>query len=198
KSEPEATKAERAARTLTAGQQILIRRLAARAAAWVRAGRRDDLEGIAAILGCLLRIVILGAGAAGAWWLLRRWPAALWIAVPLWCWAAIRAIPAEDEPEDEQSRATARDDVLALLHTLLGDRDAVHLSEVLKHLQEKGQGKDWKVSDLKARLERLGIPVAPKVKAGGKGPTRGVRKADLPPLSQPGTPEASPAPSTAV
>ncbi|MEU0634342.1 hypothetical protein [Streptomyces sp. NPDC005989] len=199
-SEPEATKQTRAARTLTAGQRFLIRRLAERAAEWVRAGRRDDLEGLAAILGCVLRLVLLGAGAYGAWWLVRRWPAILWAAVPLWCWAAIRAIPDEDEEEGdtESSPTTPRDAVLRLLYEALGDRPAMHLSEVLKHLQKHGHGKGWKVTDLRARLEALNIPVELKVKAGGKSPTRGIVKANLPPLPESSAQETSTTPSTAA
>ncbi|MFJ4852408.1 hypothetical protein [Streptomyces sp. NPDC088730] len=199
-TEPTGTAAQRRARTLIVGQRILIRRLAERAAAWVRAGRRDDLDGIAAILGCIFRLILLGAGAYGVWWLIRRWPALLWIAVPLWCWAAIRALGTggDEQAVDESPQPASRDAVVLLLHEVLGDRDAVHLSEVLTHLQSKGQGEGWKVADLRARLEALGIPVAPKVKSGGKGPTRGVRRADLPPLSQPEETEASPAPSTAA
>lgn len=197
-SEP--TKAQRTARTLTAGQRILFRRLAERAAAWVRAGRRDDLEGVAAILGCALRLVLLGAGAYGAWWLVRRWPVVLWAAVPLWCWAAIRAIPDEgDEPAPQTAPgAEPRDAVLRLLYDALGDRHAMHLSEVLQHLQSKGQGKGWKVQHLRARLEAVGIPIEMKLKLGRKGPTRGIVRADLPPLSQPTETDPSPAPSPAV
>lgn len=199
-TEPKATAMQRRARTLTAGQRILIRRLAERAAAWVRAGRRDDLDGIAAVLGCVLRLILLGAAGYGAWWLIRRWPVTLWAAVPLWCWAAIRAIPDEDDEQapEEPPQPAARDAVILLLHEVLGDRDAVHLSEVLQHLQSKGQGKGWKVQHLRARLEALQIPVALKVKVGRKGPTRGIVRADLPPLSQPQETEASPTPSTAV
>ncbi|MFB7007877.1 MULTISPECIES: hypothetical protein [unclassified Streptomyces] len=198
--ELETTKRTRTARTLTAGQRYLIRNLAERAAAWVRAGRRDDLEGVAAILGCVLRLVLLCAGAYGAWWLVRRWPAVLWAAVPLWCWAAIRSIPDEDEEEGdtEPSPTAPRDAVLRLLHDALGDRPAMHLSEVLKHLQEHGHGKGWKVTDLRARLEALDIPVELKVKAGGKSPTRGIVKANLPPLPTEEAPETSTAPSTAA
>lgn len=199
-TEPEATKRQRAARTLTTGQRLLIRNLADRAAAWVRAGRRDDLEGVAAILGCVLRLVLLGAWAYGMWWLLRRWPVVLWAAVPLWCWAAIRAIPDEDEEEGdiEPSPAAPRDAVLRLLYDALGDRPAMHLSELLKHLQEKGHGKGWKVADLRARLEALGIPIELKLKVGGKGPTRGVVKANLPPLPEVDAQKTSTAPSTAA
>ncbi|TXS36940.1 hypothetical protein [Streptomyces sp. OR43] len=199
-SQPKSAAVQRRARTLTAGQRVLVRRLAERAAAWVRAGRRDDLDGVAAILGCALRLVLLGAGAYGAWWLIRRWPVVLWAAVPLWCWAAIRAIPGKgDEEEPKQpAQLPSRDAVLLLLHEVLGDRDAVHLSEVLQHLQSKGQGKGWKVQHLRARLEALGIPVELKLKVGRKGPTRGILKAALPPLSQPRETGPSPTPSTAV
>ncbi|MGC5400197.1 hypothetical protein ACPXCP_31210 [Streptomyces sp. DT20] len=195
------TAMQRRARTLTAGQRILIRRLTERAAAWVRAGRREDLDGVAAILGCILRLVLLGAAGYGAWWLIRRWPVILWAAVPLWCWAAIRAIPAAEDEEQAPppaQEAEPRDAVVRLLHDALGDRPAMHLSEVLQHLQAKGQGEGWKVQDLRARLEALGIPIEMKLKLGRKGPTRGIVKADLPPLSQPEETEASPAPSTAA
>ncbi|MEU5716576.1 hypothetical protein AB0G71_12425 [Streptomyces sp. NPDC020403] len=94
------SKGQRAARTLTHGQRILLRRLAAHAADWIRAGRRDDLDGLAAILGCFLRLAVLGAGAYGVWLLVRRWPAVLWVVVPVWCWAAIRSIPHPVAKED--------------------------------------------------------------------------------------------------
>ncbi|MGC4946192.1 hypothetical protein ACLQ2N_08295 [Streptomyces sp. DT224] len=196
----EPTKAQRRARTLVAGQRILVRRLSTRATAWVRAGRRDDLDGVAAILGCILRVAILGGAAYGAWWLVRRWPVILWAAVPLWLWAAVRALD-HDEKEataEEPPPVATRDAVVQLLHEVLGDRPAVHLSEVLEHLQSKGQGKGWKVADLRARLEALGIPVELKVKVGRKGPTRGVLKAALPPLSQPEETEPSTTPSPTV
>lgn len=197
------TSMQRRARTLTHGQRLLVQRLTARAAAWVRAGRRTDLDGLAAILGCLLRLAALAAGAYGVWLLIRRWPAVLWVAVPLWCWAAIRAIPkAASEPAEEQPPTAEdgdpREAVLRLLYEALGDRPAMHLSEVLKHLQGKGHGTGWKVTDLRARLEALNIPVALKVKAGGKGPTRGIVRADLPPLPDEEPQETSTAPSTAA
>ncbi|WP_329592145.1 hypothetical protein OG195_27335 [Streptomyces sp. NBC_01362] len=178
----EPTKRTRAARTLTAGQRLLIRRLTERAAAWVRAGRRDDLDGVAAILGCVLRLVLLGAGAYGMWWLVRRWPTLLWAAVPLWCWAAIRAIPDEDEEEDSdptQSTEAQREQLHALVRNLIGDRPGVHLSTLLGHLQKHGQGEGWEVADLRARLPRLGIPVRRSVKV-ARRVAYGVHRDDLP------------------
>ena len=199
-TEPEPTKAQRAARTLTHGQRILVRRLADRAAAWVRAGRRDDLDGLAAILGCILRLVALTAGAYGVWLLVRRWPNVLWVAVPLWCWAAVRALPKEESEQAPQTEPETepREAVLRLLYDALGDRPAMHLSEVLQYLQKQGHGEDLKVTSLRKRLEALHIPVELKLKVGGKGPTRGIVRADLPPLPDHQETEASPASSTAA
>ncbi|AWL39683.1 MULTISPECIES: hypothetical protein [unclassified Streptomyces] len=179
------TKAHRGARTLTAGQRILVHRLTARAANWVRAGRRDDLHGIAAILGCILRLAILAAGAYGVWLLLRRWPSALWVLVPLWCWAAVRALPtaapesAEEGPLPAEDTAAQREQLLDLIRTLIGDRPGVHLAVLLKHLQDHGQWEHREVADLRAHLVALQVPVRRSVKVAGKVAS-GVHRDDLP------------------
>ncbi|WP_405391074.1 hypothetical protein OG596_26400 [Streptomyces sp. NBC_01102] len=178
----EPTKAQRAARTLTAGQRILVRRLADHAAAWVRAGRRDDLDGLAAILGCVLRLVVLTAGAYGVWLLVRRWPNILWVAVPLWCWAAVRAIPDEGEEEETEAPETTeaqREHLLALVRDLIGDRPGVHLATLLDHLQKHGQGEGWSIATLRTRLPLLGVPVRKSVKVARKV-AYGVHRDDLP------------------
>ncbi|MFE9300545.1 hypothetical protein [Streptomyces sp. NPDC006856] len=181
----EPTAMQRSARTLTHGQRLLLRRIATRAAAWVRAGRRDDLTGLAAILGCILRAVLLAAGAYGAWWAIRRWPAVLWLLVPLWCWAAIRSIPkaapeapAEDPPAVEET-AAQREQLLDLIRTLVGDRPGVHLSTLLDHLQKHGQAEGWEVGDLKDRLTALQVPVRKSVKV-ARRVAYGVHRDDLP------------------
>ncbi|MFE7624641.1 hypothetical protein [Streptomyces sp. NPDC057509] len=175
------TKAQRSARTLIAGQRILTRRLTTRATAWVRAGRRTDLDGVAAILGCILRAVILGGAAYGAWWLVRRWPITLWAAVPLWLWAAIRAIPkdAPEAAEPDTPEPAPVEPLLDLLRAFIGIRTGVHLSTLLTHLQKHGQGEGWTVSDLKARLEACGVPVRRSVKVDGRV-ANGVHRDDVP------------------
>ncbi|MEU3976874.1 hypothetical protein [Streptomyces bacillaris] len=179
------TAMQRGARTLTHGQRLLIRRLTDRATAWIRAGRRDDLQGVAAILGCIVRAAILLAGAYGAWLLLRRWPALLWAAVPLWCWAAIRTLPKTETAADEEQPPAApdpdaqREQLLDLTRTLIGDRPGVHLAVLLQHLQEHGQAKGWEVADLRARLTALQVPVRRSVKVAGKVAV-GVHRDDLP------------------
>ncbi|MGW4040454.1 hypothetical protein ACWEIM_29965 [Streptomyces sp. NPDC004778] len=189
----EPTAMQRKARTLTHGQRLLLRRLGHRAAAWVRAGRRDDLHGLAAILGCILRAVLLAAGVYGAWLLIRRWPAVLWPLVPLWCWAAIRAIPkatpepAEGEPPTAEDTAAQREQLLNLIRTLIGDRPGVHLAVLLKHLQDHGQWEGREVADLRAHLTALQVPVRRSVKVAGRV-AYGVHRDDLP---QPSPTEAT-------
>ncbi|WP_051765134.1 hypothetical protein [Streptomyces sp. NRRL F-5135] len=191
----------------TTGTGILLRLLGARIAAWIRAGRRDDLTGLAAALGPLLRLLLVALGAALLWWQIRLRPWLLWILVPLWAWLAVRAQDrameaAEEQPEDDEpaapDAAVARDAAVALLLEVCGDRDAVHLSTVLQHLQEGGHWKNRRVTDLKTRLDRLGIPVEDKIKAGGKSPKRGVRREALLALSPSSVPDSSTAPSTAA
>ncbi|WP_019328821.1 hypothetical protein [Streptomyces sp. TOR3209] len=184
---------------LAAGSTTTAHRLAARTAAWVRRGRRDDLTGWRAALGCWLRLALLTLGGYLLWRLVRAVPNLLWLLTGTWLiasWRAGRKAPApaaEDAPAEPDVES-----VRALLLEAMGDADAVHLRTVLAHLQERGQGKGWTVADLRARLEALHIPVQPKVKVpGSKSPTRGVRRADLAP-SPAAAQEASPASSTAA
>ncbi|MFE3371205.1 hypothetical protein ACFXOK_16585 [Streptomyces sp. NPDC059173] len=191
------------AQRLTVGSHALIARIGHRTAAWIRAGRRDDLTGLAAALGCIARAVLVAAGAYLLWRVIRAAPALLWALVPAWCWAALRAAPrtaAEPAPGEapEEPEPDPRDAVLRLLYEALGDRPSMYLSDLLQHLQEKGQGKGWSVADLRARLEALGIPVEMRLKTGGRGASRGVVRAQLPPLPDPNQQETSPAASPAA
>ncbi|MEU2801485.1 hypothetical protein [Streptomyces sp. NPDC007117] len=191
------------AQRLTAGSHTLITCIGNRTATWIRAGRRDDLTGLAAALGCIARAVLVAAGAYLLWRIIRAAPALLWALVPAWCWAALRAAPrtaAEPAPEEapEEPEPDPRDTVLRLLYEALGDRPSIYLSDLLKHLQKKGQGTGWSVADLRARLEALGIPVEMRLKTGGRGASRGIVRAQLPPLPDLGPQEASPAASPAV
>jgi hypothetical protein len=149
---------------------------------WVRAGRRDDLHGWRAALGPLLRLVVLGALAYALYALLRALPWLLWLLTAWWLRAAWKAAAqAPTEAPAEAAPVPDREAVVALLLEAMGDAPAVHLRTVLAHLQQKGHWEGRSVSDLRANLERLGIPVHPKVKAPGGGPTRGVRRVDLAP-----------------
>lgn len=162
---------------LAAGCEIVARQRSEALAAWVQAGRRDDLAGWKAALGPVVRLVLLAAAASALLAAVRAVPWLMWLLAGWWLRAAWRATrtPAEDvdEPPVDELAEPDVEPVLALLFEVLGDRDRVHLSTVLAHLHEKGQCEGWKVADLRARLDALGIPVEPKVKIGGV-PTRGV------------------------
>ncbi|MEU8316677.1 hypothetical protein [Micromonospora sp. NPDC049033] len=117
----------------------------------------------------------------------------MWLLTGLWLTAAWRTgRDATEEPAEHHTAEPDTDAVVRLLRDLLAGAPAVHLSTALTHLQKHGHGEGWKVTDLRARLEALGIPVHPKVKVGGI-PTRGVRATDLdrvfptqaPPAEQP-------------
>ncbi|GHI91292.1 hypothetical protein [Streptomyces olivaceus] len=189
----------RPAGRIASGSATVARRLAAGAAAWVRRGRRDDLTGMKATLGCWLRLALLALGGYLLWRLVRAFPNLLWPLTAGWLIASWRAGKKAPAPAtDEAPPAPDVDAVRTLLLEAMGEADAVHLRTALAHLQEKGHGKGWKVADLRARLEALGIPTDPKVKApGSKSPTRGVRRSVLAPPPDAGR-EASTTSSTAA
>jgi hypothetical protein len=179
------TRIAAAADRLAAGSVVLARRIGTGACAWCARARRDDLTGLRAILGNLLRAGLLVLGAYTLARVVRAVPALMWVLTAGWTVAAWRAgrpaaAPA-DTPAEEPAQRPDGTAIRALLLELMGEASAVHLSTVLAHLQERGHGEGWTVADLRARLEALGIPVHPKVKAGGRGPTRGVRREDLTP-----------------
>ncbi|MEV6074937.1 hypothetical protein AB0L80_07500 [Streptomyces sp. NPDC052069] len=180
----EPTAMQRHARTLTHGQRLLLRRLTARAAAWVRAGRRDDLDGVAAILGCVVRLAVLAAGAYGTWLLIRRWPAVLWFAVPVWCWAAIRAIPQEtaEQPgeDDEDSGSASAAEQGPPLPTLQEVRDAVsRVGTPHAHLAVLAEALGTTTDRVREVLAEHHIPVEP-VRMRGRGTSTGVKAGRFP------------------
>lgn len=194
-----------AADRITRGTGIVYRRRADALTAWVRAGRRTDLTGWRAALGPLVRLAMLGAAAAVLYGVVRAVPWLMWLLTGAWLRAAWKAgtPPAQEAPEvveeppAEPRADPGREAVLTLLHEVIGDRRGAHLSEVLAHLQKEGHAPGWTVTDLRARLQALNIPIDPKLKLRGV-PTRGVRRDALEALSPTDTPSASPAPSTAA
>lgn len=195
-----------AADRLARGSRAVWDRRADALTGWVRAGRRDDLDGWRASLGPLVRFVILCALAYAGWAVLRAVPLLMWLLAGWWVgasWKAGKPAPqrvpesASETPAPVASGEAVRD----LLLTLMGTGSAVHLSTVLKHLQQRPDTAaltaSWEIADLRARLEALGIPVHLKVKAHGKGATRGVRRVDLAP-SPPAAEESSTGSSTAA
>lgn len=184
---------------ISVGSAIVARRLGNRVAAWCARGRREDLAGWRAALGVVVRLLLLLFGLYLLARVVRALPALMWLLSSWWTVAAWRAGKHAPAPAAaEGSPAPDVEAVRALLLEAMGEADAVHLSTVLSYLQERGHGEGWRVADLRARLEALGIPVQPKVKVpGSKSPTRGVRRADLTPSPAPAE-ETSTAPSTAA
>ncbi|WP_216588574.1 hypothetical protein [Streptomyces brasiliscabiei] len=188
---------------LTAGSGTLARRLGSRAASWVARGRRDDLSGWRAVLGCWLRLVLLGFGLYALCRLVRAVPNLMWMLTGWWTIASWRAgkpaAKATPKTVEQASEGTVEaldvEAVRALLLQLMGAGSAVHLRTVLAHLQKHpptaALTASWTIADLRARLRALDIPVHPKVRAPGGGPTRGVRREDLAP-----SPTTSGEPST--
>lgn len=174
------TRLQDLARRLWDGSGIQARRLAEAVTAWIRKGRRDDLSGVAAVLGCILRALLVLVGLWLLWRLIRAMPALLWLIVPVWCWKAVRAAPPSEAPAEEPDlpEDNAEDHLRAMLSDLIGDRPGVHLSTVLDHLQKQGQGEGWEVADLRARLEALGVPVRRSVKV-ARRVAYGVHRDDL-------------------
>lgn len=199
----------RTADRLTTGTGTLTRRLLTGAAAWCAHGRREDLTGWKATLGIIARVLLLTLGAYVLARIVRTLPALMWLLSSAWTLAAWRAgkPPAKDTeetpaeaPADAPPTATG-EALRELLLDLMGDGSAVHLSTVLDHLQQRPDTAaltaSWQLPDLRARLEAQNIPVHPKVKAGRRGPTRGVRRVDLTPSPAAGQ-ETSTTASTAA
>ncbi|MFF1402738.1 hypothetical protein [Streptomyces sp. NPDC058294] len=193
----------RPATRLATGSRILLHRLAARLTAWVARGRRHDLTGWRAALGCWLRIVLAIFGGYLLWRILRALPALLWLLSTAWTLAAWRAGKAPAQAAEEEHEETSaeqlvdapRGDVRAAtlewVWQQVGDRQGVHLRDLLAHAQTHGMFEGMEVAVFRAHLERWGIPVRARVRVRGQGVTVGIHRDDLQGLTSP-SPEAAP------
>ncbi|MEU7044954.1 hypothetical protein AB0A77_28400 [Streptomyces varsoviensis] len=167
---------------LSAGSEFLGRRIATGAAAWCRRAHRDDLTGWRAGLGPALRVALLVAAAYFLARLIRAVPVLLWLIVPGWCVAAWRAAPAADTHEvpvtgpAEVAQGAADEAFRALVRDAIGDRQGVHLRDLLALIQRDGHHPRWEVGDVRAVCERLGIPVQRRVRVRGRGVTVGIHR----------------------
>ncbi|MFF3151833.1 hypothetical protein [Streptomyces sp. NPDC057910] len=194
----------RAVTRLATGATLLGRRLVDRASAWVRAGRRDDLTGWQASLGCWVRLALLFAGLWIVWRIIRAAPALLWgiaPAVGIAAWRAGRpprkpAAPAAaaaevPEPVEEQPVSTLSDaEFIDLVRRAIGPRSGVHLA-VLPELLGELTGEAWSAARVRASLAAAGVPVAGSVRMRGRRVSTGVRL-DALPCPSPPTPVAPP------
>jgi hypothetical protein len=111
-----------------------------------------------------------------------------------WCVAAWSIAPPADLPEsveaaEEEAPTEDPQDVYAAtlewIWRQVGDRQGVHLRDLLEHAQAHGMFEGLDVSELRAHLERWGIPVRNRVRVRGLGVTVGVHRDDLPTPSEP-------------
>ncbi|MFD7016102.1 hypothetical protein [Streptomyces sp. NPDC059928] len=181
----------RAASRLANGATVLARRLVDRASAWVRAGRREDLTGWQASIGCWVRLALLIAGLWILWRIVRAAPALLWGIAPVLGIAAWRAgrpprkpaAPAAaevPEPVEEQPVSTVSDaEFVELVRRCIGPRSGVHLA-VLPELLSQFTGEAWSAARVRASLAAAGVAVSGSVRMGSRGVSTGVRLDALP------------------
>ncbi|MFD3352754.1 hypothetical protein [Streptomyces fradiae] len=188
------TALQTAAARLTTGTQHLTRRLGERATAWVRAGRRDDLEGWRAALGCIVRAALLAGGLWLLWRTVRAAPALMLLLVPAGLLAAWRAghphkagetlapAPPADTPAPTGEGPAAGltvDQIRTLLHTAFGTDDQAHITALADRLTE-ATGRAWTAADIRAAAEAAGARVERGVRMPGRSPSTGIRRHTLP------------------
>lgn len=184
------------------GAERVWRRFADGLTAWVRAGRREDLEGWRATLGPLVRLVLVGAAGYVVWLVVRRLPWLLWLLLAAFvgaAWKATHTRRAEgvdgtpedtlDERSPEDRRAAAEKAFVDYLVASIGDARGVHLSTLAKGLDKPGLLPGWGVAEVRAQCDALGIRCRRSVKArkedGEWGVAWGVNRADVPALNAP-------------
>ncbi|WP_326779702.1 hypothetical protein OG481_02070 [Streptomyces longwoodensis] len=166
---------------LADGSSVLARRLTAWAAAWVARGRRHDLTGWRAALGCWARLTVFAFGLYLLWRLVRAVPQLMWLLTGAWtalAWRAGRPRPAPAEEPAPAPREDVREATLEWIRQQIGDRQGVHLRDLLRHAQAHGMFEGMEVAEFRGHLQRWNIPVHRGVKVAGV-PTWGVRLKDL-------------------
>lgn len=177
---------------IAVGSRVLADRLAARSAAWVARGRRHDLTGWRAALGCWLRVAALGFGVYLLWRLVRAVPNLMWLLTAWWTAAAWRAgkTPAEvaDEEQEEapvgppeRPSGDVRAATVEWIWQRIGDAQGVHLRDLLAHAQAHGMFEDLDVTTFRSHLARRDIPVRNRCRVRGLGVTVGIHRDDLQP-----------------
>ncbi|MEU3851740.1 hypothetical protein [Streptomyces sp. NPDC029554] len=196
------TRRQRAAQRLTTGAAALASRFWDRACAWCARGRRDDLTGWRAALGPILRATGLLVAALIACLIVRRRPWLLWVLSGWWLavsWRAGKAAPRAAEAASEQPQRVAPEEVrqatLEWIRQQIGDRQGVHLRDLLQHAHAHGMFEGLEVTDFRAHLERWEIPVRNRVRVRGLGVTVGIHRDDL---TAPSTPSPTPEPQEAA
>ncbi|MEU3603035.1 hypothetical protein ABZ714_30650 [Streptomyces sp. NPDC006798] len=182
------------ARRLADGSHRLATALGHRTRTWIAAGRRTDLTGWRSALGPALRAGLLLGTAYLLTRAVRATPALMWLLTGAWlaaAWRAGRTKNAQKTPDADRPTADPEDVHAATLDWIrdqIGDRNGIHLADLLAHAQAHGLHTDLDPAAFRAALDRWGIPVRDQLKVRGRN-RPGVHRDDLP--------APSPAPSTA-
>jgi hypothetical protein len=180
----------RGANQLAVGSGVLGRRIRRALARWIRRGRRADLTGWKAVLGCIVRAGLLLLAAYLLARVVRALPALLWILTPAWCITAYRAVPAETpgkaapEPLSSAPVDPRRGLLLWLLQTI-GDRPGIHLRDLYPAMRQLPGREHLDDPSLRAALDTHGVPVTRSLRVGGIAGRSGVRRADVQALLSP-------------
>ncbi|MCM8548911.1 hypothetical protein [Streptomyces sp. STCH 565 A] len=188
---------------LATGSGLLARRLATRTAAWVRRGRRDDLTGVKAALGCWLRLGLLVVGGWLLWRLVRAVPNLMWVLTAGWIvasWRAGKPAPAEtpgkadEEPPTEAPEIPHRHLLIHWLDRLTRDRAGIHLTELHQTLTKDPAAAALTRAQMRAWLDRHHITVDRTLRVGSVAGRSGVSRATVEALLRtiPPLPETSP------
>lgn len=178
---------DRAAGRLGTGSGLLARRLRRRLARWIAKGRRADLTGLPAVLGCIVRAGFLLLAAYLVARFVRALPAVLWLLVPAWCIAAYQAAPApakeppkpaaEDAPE--QAPPDPRIAFARWLLQTIGQRPGIHLRELYPAMRQLPGHEGLDDAALRGALRALGVPVTRSMRIGPVEGRSGVRLVDV-------------------
>lgn len=176
------TRLQRLAKRLWDGSEILAREVFEATAAWVRKGRRDDLSGTAAVLGCVLRALLALLGLYLLWRLIRAFPNVLWLIVPVWCWQALRATrPAEPEkkPAAKEGKSDPRADLIRWLDKLTQGSSGIHLQDLHQRLAKHPTLAHLTRAEIRPWLERHGITIDRTLRVGPVAGRSGVARATV-------------------
>ncbi|MGW4028226.1 hypothetical protein ACWEFL_02720 [Streptomyces sp. NPDC004838] len=185
-------RARTVAERLAIGSTIVARHRSEAIAAWISAGRRDDLTGWRAALGPTVRMLLLAGAAYAALALLRAVPWLMWLLTAWWLRAAWKAAakPAEahGEPADDD---TVYDAALDWIRDQIDDRNGVHLVDLLEHAHTHGMLTELDLPAFRAAMERWGFPVRQQLKVAGRN-RPGIHRDDLPSTTSPTATEGAP------
>lgn len=96
-----------------------------------------------------------------------------------------KAVAEPETPAPASSPEEVYEATRAWIRERIGDRQGVHLRDLLEHAQQHGMFADLDVTSFRGHLERHGFPVKDRVRVRGLGVTVGIHLADLEPPSGP-------------